>query len=164
MPSFDEDGNLNYYVGRSIDDDTKMKYVNAKVPKKTVIFNGINIDWKSELTLVEGPMDLVKCNDNATCLLGSSLGESYALFENIVRNGTPVLLAMDPDAAGKAQEIAKRLAYYGIDVRVLDVAPFDDVGEMSRDDFVIAKKNAKRWSHNDRLFHMIKSLKSGSII
>ena len=164
MPSFDEDGHLNYFVGRSIDAGNKMKYVNAKVPKKTVIFNAINIDWSSELTLVEGPLDLVKCNDNATCLLGSSLSEDYALFRGIIQNSTPVLLAMDPDAAGKAQNIARKLSYYGCEVRMLNVAPFDDVGDMRKQDFIEAREKAKKWSRNDRLYHMISSLKSGSII
>ena len=164
MPSFDQAGSLNYYVGRAIDTDTKMKYVNAKVPKKSVVFNEINIDWSSELTLVEGPMDLVKCNENASCLLGSALSEHYALFTNIIRNSTPILLAMDPDAAGKAQEIARKLTYYGTNVRMLDVAPFTDVGEMEKHDFMLARKSAKQWDPNDRLFYMINSLKSGSII
>ena len=35
-------------------------------------------DWKKELTLVEGPFDLFKCDTNATCLLGSHFTEEVS--------------------------------------------------------------------------------------
>lgn len=164
IPSFDASGDLNYFVARSIDDDTKMKYLNAKVPKMGVIFNEINIDWSEELTLVEGPMDMVKCDDNATCILGSHFSEEYKLFQEIIRHSTPVLLALDPDAMKKSQLIAKILSSYGCDVRVLDHGTHSDVGEMTKEQFLTAKANAKGWTSNDRLFHLIDSIKSGSII
>ena len=114
--------------------------------------------------MVEGPFDLTKCDDNATCLLGSALGEDYVLFHNIVKNQTPVLLAMDPDAKKKAHNIAKKLAEYGIDIRMLDLGNHKDVGEMSRVDFVSAKTRAKEWEHDDRLYELISSIKSGSLV
>ena len=164
MPSFNSDGLLNYFVSRNIDTDLGMKYINAKVPKKQVIFNEINIDWKQELTLVEGPFDLTKCNDNAACLLGSTLGEDYALFHEIVKQQTPVLLAMDPDAIKKAHNIAKRLTEYGITVRMLGLGKFSDVGEMSHLEFETARQHAAEWCTDDRLHNLINSIRSGSLI
>jgi hypothetical protein len=81
IPSFDFEGNLNYYVARSIDKLEKRKYINSNVPKIEIIFNEINIDWSKELTIVEGPFDLMKCNDNATCLLGSDLSDTRCRHE-----------------------------------------------------------------------------------
>tara|TARA_Y100000310_G_scaffold333012_1_gene409702 strand:- start:1560 stop:2330 length:771 start_codon:yes stop_codon:yes gene_type:complete len=164
MPSFDSDGNMNYYAARTIDRDSGRKYINAKIPKKNIIFNEINIDWNRELTLVEGPFDLVKCDENATCILGSSLGEKYTLFQEIVRNQTPIILALDPDVVHKAHSIAKRLSEYGISVRMIDLGKFKDVGEMSKSDFLYAKDSAHYWSESERLFHMIDSIKSGSVL
>ena len=164
MPSFDSDGNMNYYAARTIDRDSGRKYINAKIPKKNIIFNEINIDWNRELTLVEGPFDLVKCDENATCILGSSLGEKYTLFQEIVRNQTPIILALDPDVAHKTHSIAKRLSEYGISVRMIDLGKFKDVGEMSKGDFLYAKDSAHYWSESERLFHMIGSIKSGSVL
>jgi len=164
MPSFDEVGDINYFVARTIDqDDKKMKYINAKVPKKNVIFNEINIDWNRELTLVEGPFDLTKCDSNSTCLLGSHFSEDYSLFQKIIKSGTNVLLAMDADMTLKAQEYAKKLSSYGIDVRILDLGPYSDVGEMTKVEFLSAKSRAKKWSSKDRLYHLIGSIKSGSL-
>jgi len=164
MPSFNDVGDLNYFVARTIDnDESKMKYLNAKVSKKNVIFNEINIDWSKEITLVEGPMDLTKCDSNATCLLGSHFSEEYATFQKIIKNKTPVLLALDSDMNDKTQKYCKLLSSYGIQVRVLDLGPFSDVGEMSKLDFLHAKKLAKPWKSTDRLYHLIGSIKSGSL-
>ena len=164
MPSFDEDGNLNYFVARSIDPIEKFKYLNAKVAKKNVIFNEIYIDWSKELTIVEGPMDLVKCDDNATCLLGSHFSEEYTLFQKIIKYQTPVLLAIDPDAQKKMQNFAKKLSSYGVTVRILDHGTASDVGEMTKEQFLHAKNTARLWSHHDRLKHLISTIESGSIL
>ena len=164
MPSFDASGKLNYFVARSIDNDQGFKYLNAKVAKKTVIFNELYIDWKQELTIVEGPMDLIKCNDNATCLLGSHFGEDYALFQKIIENQTPVLLALDPDAALKSQKFAKKLSSYGVEVRIMGNTNAEDVGAMTKEEFLAATAVAKRWSDDDRLRHLISTIGSGSIL
>ena len=164
IPSFDGGGDLNYFVARSIDHDVKLKYINAKIPKKDVIFNEIYIDWTRELAIVEGPMDLMKCDENATCLLGSHFSEEYILFQKIIKHQTPVLLALDPDATKKAQNFAKKLASYGIMVRILDLGSANDVGEMTQQEFATAKKEARGWSENDRLMHLISTIESGSIL
>jgi len=164
MPSFDDVGDLNYFVARTIDDDeNKMKYINAKVPKKGVIFNDINLNWNKELTLVEGPFDLTKCDSNSTCLLGSHFSEDYTLFQKIIKNRTDILLAMDADMTMKAQEYAKKLSSYGVNVRILALGPYSDVGEMTKQEFLLAKDRAKRWTSKDRLYHLIGSIKSGSL-
>ena len=164
IPSFDAEGELNYLVARAIDDDTQMKYINAKVPKKDVIFNEINIVWNKELTLVEGPFDLFKCDANATCLLGSHFTEEYRLCQEIIRNSTPVLLAMDADAKDKEHKYAKLLTSYGITVRILPQGEHSDVGEMTREKFEEARKSAKEWKDTDRLHQLINSIKSGSLV
>ena len=164
MPSFDSGGKLNYYVARAIDADVKRKYINARVSKADVIFNEINIDWSQEITLVEGPFDLTKCDDNATCLLGSSFSQKSKLLQEIVRNNTPVLLALDSDMKIKTQEYAKLLLSYGIQIRILNLGSYNDVGEMSKADFLTAKKNAAVWKDTDRLYHLIDSIKSGTTL
>ena len=164
IPSFDKDGNLNYYVARAIDASQNRKYLNPRVPKRDIIFNEINIDWTKELTIVEGPFDLMKCNENATCLLGSSLSEKYLLFKKIAENKTPVLLALDPDAKKKTHNIAMLLSQYGIGVRLVNILGYDDVGSMNKQRFLDLRESAIEWNSTDRLIHMIGSIKSGSII
>lgn len=164
FPSFDSEGTLNYFTARSIDRSTVMKYINAKVPKKKIIFNDINIDWSTELNLVEGPFDLTKAVGNSTCLLGSHLSHDSELFKKIIKNRTPILLALDPDARKKSHDIAKLLYSYGISVRDAEIPTGRDVGDMTQKEFSEIIKLAKPWQLNDRLLHIISNIKSGSII
>ena len=162
IPSFDFDGVLNYYSARSID-ESSYKYINSKSKKKDIIFNEINIDWSSELTIVEGPFDLFSCDFNSTCLLGSSLSLDSYLFKRIASNKTPVLLALDEDMKQKSAKIADTLLGYGSKVRILNLSGYSDVGEMSRDDFLSRKASAPEWGTNDSLMTKISGLRSGSL-
>jgi len=160
IPSFDEKGNINFYTSRRIDVDTSspIKYKNAQVSKKNIVFNELHIDWSLPITLVEGPLDLLKTNDNATCLLGSSLTQDMKLFKRIVSNKTEVNLALDKDVYFKALKIAKMLKEYDIEVNILDTRIADDVGDMSKRQFDDCLDNAKKYEENDFLLRKIAML------
>lgn len=164
IPSFDTDGDLNYFSARSIDKDVFPKYLNSKNKKTDIIFNEINIDWKNELTIVEGPFDLFKCNQNSTCLLGSNLSGNSFLFKRIIANKTPILIALDSDMRKKSIKIAETLLSYDCEVRVLNLEHFHDVGEMSKKEFIIAANKAQRWSRNLSLMEKISSISTGSLV
>lgn len=143
FPSFDRDGNLNYFTARSINKFIKPKYVNPPINRNSIIFNEIVINWKKPLVLVEGPFDLIKCNQNATCILGSEINIDYKLFQNIIKYNTPVILALDPDAKAKQDKIAKELYSWNIDIKILDIPEkYSDVGEMDSDMFISILGNA----------------------
>ena len=117
IPSFTEEGDLNYWTSRSIDADNPYRYLNAKADKKEVVFNEIDLDWTSPIYLVEGPLDLIKCSDiNATCLLGSSLSAQSLLFYKLVMFADKIILCLDTDAQSKQDKIAETLMAYDKDV------------------------------------------------
>lgn len=151
MPSYDSDGNLNYFTSRHIR-GFNPKYKNPNcVKREDIIFNEININWTQELTLVEGPFDLVKCNDNATCVLGSSLSKEYLLFQKIVEHKTPVLLAFDPDALTKALTLAKLLSEYDVQTRIFEIPQklkAKDVGELTRSQFNQLSQHARLYTRS----------------
>lgn len=164
VPSFDSDGELNYFSARTIDISSGFKYLNSKSKKTEIVFNEINIDWKSELTIVEGPFDLFKCNQNSTCLLGSNLRTDSYLFKKIVSNKTPILLALDSDMKDKSAKIADLLSSYGCDVKIMDLSGYTDVGEMSKIDFGRLRASAAQWSRESSLRQKISSIQTGSLI
>ena len=43
MPSFDEEGNLNYFTARAINPKIKPKYVNPPVKREEIIFNEMSV-------------------------------------------------------------------------------------------------------------------------
>jgi len=163
IPSFDDEGYLNYFTARTIDDLSR-KYVNPKIKRTEIIFNELNINWQEQLVIVEGPFDLVKSTQNSTCVLGSTLTERHLLFQKIVKNQTPVVLALDPDAKEKTQKIASLLSSFDVEVKVADIAPYDDIGEMPVGVVQEFIAKAAPWSRNDRLRTLISTIRSGSLI
>ena len=158
IPSHDQDGNLNFFTSRTHRPSVKPKYFNPRFHRETVIINYINIDWTDELTIVEGPFDLFKVNDNATCLLGKELTKEYALFQKIATNKTPVLLCLDNDAKRASLEVAKLLNSYSVSVRILEL-PLDikDPGEISREQFLkLREENTVEYDEMYYLRNIIK--------
>jgi len=92
------------------------------------------------------------------------LSEAHALFQRIAKNKTPVILALDPDAIQKSQKIAALLSSFDVDVKLLDIHPYGDVGEMPIGELPKMIPTAQEWSSNDRLRALISTIKSGSLI
>lgn len=157
MPSFDCEGNLNYFAARAIDKDKKPKYDNPDIDKNPIVFNEINIDWSKRIVLCEGPFDLVKCPENSTALLGSDLDERHEIFNKILLHNTPVALALDGDMWNKKMpRIVKKFQEYNIDIIVVDVRPWGDPGSMTKTEFEHALKEAKPLTWNDTFSDRLK--------
>tara|TARA_R110000824_G_scaffold83385_3_gene208849 strand:- start:3406 stop:4347 length:942 start_codon:yes stop_codon:yes gene_type:complete len=142
IPSFDCEGNVNYFIARSYDRAPK-KYLNPSVAKNNIIFNELNIDFEKPVTIVEGVFDAVVVGRSAIPLLGSSLKESAFLFQKIVEYKPVVYLALDPDVSFKEEGIIKSLLKYSIETYKIDISNFKDVGEMTQEQFRIEKECAK---------------------
>jgi len=165
FPSFNSEGNFNYMVGRSWLEKPNYPYWDTPIDATSIIFNEININWNKELTITEGLLDLVKCNDNSVPLLGSDLKAYSALFGMIIKHKTPVLLAMDKDMAYKKMpSIVELFLKAGIQIRVLEMGEYGDVGEMTKEEFLRRRAEAKIWDHFSLLTHKINSIESSSIL
>jgi orotidine-5'-phosphate decarboxylase len=77
------------------------------------------------------------------------LREQSRLFKSIIRNDTPVYVALDPDAEEKAASLVENLIKYGAEVYKVDVFPYSDVGEMPKKEFLKRKKAARLMSSED---------------
>ena len=162
FPSFDIDGNVNYYVSRAIE-EKKFKYTNAKIPKSSIIFNELDIDWKQPVILVEGVFDAIKCPENTIPILGSTLPKKALLHQQLRRHLPPVIVALDEDAEKKSHRICASLSEAGCDVYKTTIKG-KDLGEMSKDEASNALLKAVRWSRDSRISYKITSIKSGSIL
>jgi len=144
VPSFDSEGNADFLVGRSIDSKRMPKYQQPHVQRGDIVFNELNVDWTKRLVLCQGVFDVIKCGDNAVPLLGSSLNEHSLLFERIVTNMTPVVIALDNDMVDSAiPRIVKKLDEYQIEATIVDLNGKKDPGEMTRDEFKRALENTR---------------------
>lgn len=79
VPSFNSEGQLNYFIGRAWT-RRKDKYKNPSVPKDEIIFNESLIDWSKDVYLVEGVFDSFFL-DNPIVMLGKKM--SRLLFETL---------------------------------------------------------------------------------
>ena len=156
VPSFDLDGDINYYIGRTYSDDWP-KYTNPKV-LKNIIFNHLYLDFDEDLVIVEGVFDAIKASDNSVPLLGSTLTERSKLFMEIVKNDTVVYLALDSDVEKKTNKLIKLFLKYDIEVHKVDIQPYDDVGEMTKEEFKTRKDSASVLTLDDYLLNRIRSI------
>lgn len=143
VPSFNDNGDINYFVARSYTDKFP-KYMNPKV-SKDIVFNELYLDWNKDIILVEGVFDAMKAK-NAIPLLGSTLNQKSNLFKKIVYYEPDVYIALDPDAEKKASQLIENLIQYDLNLYKIDVSGFGDVGEMTKEQFEEAKKEAQHIS------------------
>jgi DNA primase len=105
IPSFDEEGELNYYTGRSWNPNSKSKYKNPEAEKQIIIFNESLIDWEQDIYLCEGPFDALFL-PNSIALLGKKMSD--LLFERIYDKAKKdIIIVLDSDA----WEDSKRLYF-----------------------------------------------------
>jgi len=148
IPSFDSDGDINYFIARSYTGDS-YKYKNPRA-SKDVTFNELYINWNRDLTIVEGVFDALVAG-NAAPILGSTLRKGSRLLREIVRNDTPIYIALDPDAAKKERKIIKTLLKYDVELYKIDVSGYEDVGSMPKSVFEQRKNEAVFIDNNDYL-------------
>ena len=128
IPSFDDEGYLNYFIARSYVGH-KMKYKNPNV-SKDIVFNELSVDWDSDVIVTEGVFDAIIAG-NAVPILGSTLRETSKLFQKIILNDSSVFVGLDPDAEKKAMGLVDNLLKYDIEVWKMEVPFGKDIGDMT---------------------------------
>ena len=117
IPSYDENFNLNFYVGRSIFEDSKLKYKNCLFTKNIIGFESF-VDFKQPVTLVEGCFDAISVRYNAVPLFGKTMSENLKI--KILENNPPyVNILLDNDAVKDSLEIAQFLLSNNIKTKIV---------------------------------------------
>ena len=119
FPSYDSEGKINYFLGRSFEKYTKLKYKNPEVSKMDIIFNEGKINWDSNIYLVEGVFDRITL-PNSIPMLGKVLND--LLFKKLIDNASAkVIIVLDNDAEKDAINLYKKLDSTKLNGRVLMV-------------------------------------------
>ena len=101
IPSYDENNALNYFVARSLNSGTYLKYVNPDVDKSNCIIFENLINWEEPVILCEGVFDAMAIRRNAVPLLGQNI--SPALMKKIITSPCPdIYMTLDRDAVKRA--------------------------------------------------------------
>lgn len=107
VPSFDGDGNLNYFIGRSWGKSKKFKYKNPIAEKDKIIFWENLINWEKDVYLVEGVFDGMFL-ENSIPMLGKHL--SVLLFNTLYdKLKGDIIIVLDGDAWKDAVKLYREL-------------------------------------------------------
>lgn len=153
IPSYDAEGDLNYYVARSYKEDVYLKYKNPPC-SRDIVFNEIFIDWTKPVILVEGFFDSIKY-ENSIPILGSTLNTSSKLFSKIVEHCKSVYLCLDQDAKKKELKIAKNLLDFGVKVYKIELYSYNDLADVPNGLLNEYKKRASLLTREDYLLQKI---------
>jgi len=116
IPSYDSDGQLNFFVGRDFY-NSKMKYRNSPTSKDVVGFE-LFINWDEPIILCEGVFDAMAFKRNAIPLFGKNIMST--LQKKIIESRVKVIyLALDNDAIEDTIKISDNFINNGIDVRMI---------------------------------------------
>ncbi len=121
IPSYDEFGDLNYYVARSWNKWNKPKYLNPQAEKQLLIFNENKVNWDATIFLVEGAFDSIVI-PNSIPLLGKVLSEKLkiTILEKARAN---VVIVLDEDAYDNALSIYRDLNVANLYNKILMCSP-----------------------------------------
>ena len=120
IPSYDADGQLNYFMARSFELDSSRKYKNPSVKNKNIIGLEYFINWEAPIILVEGIFDALTIQRNVIPLFGKTLSE--ALMKKLVLSNTEkIYVALDKDAQREALQHCQTLMNYGKEVYLVEM-------------------------------------------
>jgi DNA primase len=123
IPSYDENGKLNFFTGRSFEKEPFIKYKNPDTSRDIVPF-GLFINWSLPLILCEGPFDAIAIKRNAIPLLGKNLQNN--LMKKIVSSTVQkIYIALDSDAMKQAIKFAEELMNEGKEIYLVELKDKD---------------------------------------
>ena len=129
IPSFDKNGEINYFVSRSYVGH-KNKYKNPEAEKDKIIFNEHQINWEEDVYLVEGVFDMFFVN-NSIPVLGKSVSDKLwnKLYDYCKKN---IIICLDGDAWNDAQQLYRKLDGGKLrgKIRLIKLSKDKDVGEL----------------------------------
>jgi len=123
IPSYDAQGQLNYFVSRAFYKADKFKHKNPKISKDIIGFE-MTINWAEPIILCEGSFDAIAVKRNAIPLFGKIIQPALQkkIIEERVKN---IYICLDADALKNALSIAERFMAEGLNVYFVELQEED---------------------------------------
>ena len=155
VPSYDENGDLNYFVARSYYKDEKMKYKNPPVNRDVIVFDN-QINWNEPITLVEGVFDSFSVKRNCIPLLGKFLLSK--LKNKIIEKGVKeITILLDSDAITDSTKHTDYFIKNGINVKNI-IPTGKDAGDMGFKAVSELLKGAKQTGWDDLVLSKLNNI------
>lgn len=122
IPTYDKDGNLNFFTARSFD-DSSLKYLNPPL-SRDIIANEHLINWNLPIILCEGLFDALSIKRNVIPLLGKNI-QSSLMKKLVTSKVDKIYIALDKDAIKQALRFCEVLLAEGKEVYLVDLQEKD---------------------------------------
>jgi DNA primase len=114
IPSYDKEGNVNFFAARSYYDSNSYKYMLPPWSKDIIGFE-LLINWREPVTIVESPFNAITIRNNSIPLFGKTI--SNKLKETIIENKVNrVNICLDSDAERESLKLAEMLLAMNVNV------------------------------------------------
>jgi DNA primase len=145
IPSYDDNGQLNFFVGRDIF-ESKMKYRNSPTPKDVVGFE-LFINWDEPIVLCEGPFDAIAIKRNAIPLFGKTILSNLRrkIIEKKVKQ---VYISLDRDAILDSIKMVEDFMKNDIDVYFVNL-PEKDPSDLGFENVIPLLKETEKMKFSD---------------
>ena len=145
IPSYSEDGQLNFFVGRDIF-ESKMKYRNSPTPKDVVGFE-LFINWDEPIVLCEGPFDAIAIKRNVIPLFGKTILSN--LRRKIIKKKVKqVYISLDRDAFQDSLKMVEDFMKNDIDVYFVNL-PEKDPSDLGFEKVIPLLKETEKMKFSD---------------
>jgi DNA primase len=119
IPSYNSEGNLNYFIARNFNKNSTLKYKNPDI-SRDIIGLELFINWNTPITLCEGMFDAIAIKRNAIPLLGKTIQNS--LMKKIINSSVQkIYIALDKDAIKQALNFCETLMNEGKEVYLVNI-------------------------------------------
>lgn len=161
IPSYNDIGELNYWVGRDFTGfDKRMKYWNSNTNKQKILYQESHINWYGDIILVEGAIDALYYNGNVIGLLGKSLSKDSETYRKIYEKARgKIIICLDGDT-----DIVETKKLYNLlnagrlrgKIWYIRMNKYKDFGELyeneGKEGIINVVKNKKQFSEIELLF------------
>lgn len=146
IPTYDSEGKLNFFTGRSFEKEPYIKYKNPSV-SRNVIPNEHLINWNLPLIICEGLFDALAIKRNAIPLLGKNI-QSNLMKKLVTSTINKVYIALDRDAMKQALSHCETLLAEDKEVYLVDLQD-KDPSEMGFENFTKLIQNTSPITYFD---------------
>ena len=123
IPSYDSNGMLNFFTGRSYYRNVWMPYLNPEISKDIIGFE-VFINWREPIIITEGPMDAIAVKRNSIPLFGKRFSDALKIkmIQEKVKN---LYIALDQDAILDSLDYCEEFLGYDMNVYLVDLTGKD---------------------------------------
>jgi DNA primase len=156
IPSYDKDGELNWFEARTFYDNVTLRYMKPPVSRNVIVFEN-HINWKEPITLVEGVYDAFSIRRNVIPLLGKFIPPK--LKEKIFLEGVKEInIMLDNDALNESVRFSHFFIQNGITVKNIIPPKGTDFGDIGFDNTIKLIKSSPISSWDTLIYDKLANL------